>query len=344
LVLVQVFLAGLPAIESIALARLLIASIYFFSAVSKLDRSFIDAGGGLIVERLLHSLGLVDRVSVDHRTLLAGIVAAGELLIAVGLCWRRSRKFAWPASMAMHVLLLISLGPWGAQSKPAVLLWNLYFVLQNLVLFGLAGELAAPDSAAGWHWRLPRQWSFKTREESTGGQAASGTQQFGLAGRSRWMVRAIAAFAILFPLTEPFGLCDVWPGWAVYATGPERMRVLIREGDRDRLPMAAQAYVQSPRFDDNLCLVRIDRWSLDTCNAPLYPQNRFRLGVALAIADRAELRESIVVEIDCPADRFTGKRTSLRLEGRSEIVAELQRYWLNGFPDQRGNQPIRRHP
>ena len=55
-VVVQIVLAGLPAGEAIALTRLLIASIYFFSALSKFDRSFIDSGGGHIVEGLLRLL------------------------------------------------------------------------------------------------------------------------------------------------------------------------------------------------------------------------------------------------------------------------------------------------
>jgi len=85
LLLVQILLAGLPAGEAIGLTRLLIASIYFFSALSKLDRSFIDSGAGLIVEGLLACLRLADRVGADRRTLLAGLVAAAEILIAVGL-------------------------------------------------------------------------------------------------------------------------------------------------------------------------------------------------------------------------------------------------------------------
>jgi hypothetical protein len=320
LVLMQIVLAAPPAVEALALTRLFVASIYFFSALSKLDRSFIDAGGGLIVEGLLNCLGLVDRVGTDRRMLIAAIVAAGELSIAAGLCWRRSRKFAWPASIALHGLLLAALGPWGAQSKPAVLLWNVYFVLQNSVLFGLAGERPIIPTAGV----LP----------ATGSQslAVAATHRFAPVGGLRWLVRGIATFAILFPLTEPIGLCDVWPAWAVYATGPERLRVLIAEADRDQLPAAARKYVQPPRYEDGLCLVRIDRWSLDLCKAPLYPQNRFRLGVALAIADRAALGDRILVELDSAANRFTGERTSRQLKGRAAIVAELERYWLNGFP------------
>jgi hypothetical protein len=318
LVLLEIVLSSLSALEAIAVARLLTASIYFFSAASKLDRSFLSSGGGQIVDGLLLCFGLGDRIGADERTLLAGFLATAELLVALGLCWRRSRKFAWPASIAIHVLLLAALGPWGAQNKPGVLLWNVYFILQNLILFGVAGELPAVTEAIA---------------------PSSGVQRT-LAERATYLqcgVRGLTLLAILFPLTEPLGICDVWPAWAVYATRPERLRVFIREADRDRLPSALRASVQAPRFEDGLCLVRIDRWSLDACGAPIYPQNRFRLGVALAIADRAALGEDIIVELDAPADRFTGARSSSQLKGRSAIAAELERYWLNGFPRERGN-------
>jgi hypothetical protein len=314
LVVLQIVLAALPASEAISLARMFVISIYLFSALSKLDRSFFDAGGGQIVEGLLRCLGLADRVNVDARTLLAGGVAAAELLVAVGLFWRRSRKLGWPASIVMHLLLLAALGPWGENSQPGVLLWNVYFILQNVILFGLAGELRTADSAA--------------RVFSTDGS------------RSEWPRRAVCclvAFVILFPLTEPFGLCDVWPAWAVYATEPERLRVFVNAADRDHLPPSIGRYLQEPRFEDDLCLVRIDRWSLDACRAPLYPQNRFRLGVALAIADKGALGDRILVELDGAANRFTGERTSRQLKGRAAIVSELDGYWLNGFPRKNGN-------
>ncbi len=337
LVVLEILLTGVSAAESIALARMLVASIYFFSAVSKLDRSFFDAGGGQIVDGLVRCFGLAGALGDDNRILFRGLVVS-EMLVAVGLCWRRSRKLAWPASIVMHVLLIAALSPWGTQSKPAVLLWNLYFIVQNLILFGVAGEPLASSLENRLLGAMPTGFGGHA------GHAKDMPTQGRGHGTLRWVVRGLAVFVILFPLTQPFGLCDVWPAWAVYATGPERLRIFVGPNDRDKFPESIRAHVQSPRFEDELCLVRIDRWSLDTCNAPLYPQNRFRLGVALAIADRSGLDKSIVVEIDGPADRFTGKRTSRRLQGRAPIVAELERYWLNGFPDERGHQPPPDHP
>ena len=213
----------------------------------------------------------------------------------------------------MHSLLIAALGPWGAGHKAGVLLWNVSFIIQNIVLFGMAG---ANDKATV---AVPIA-------------AGSETQRSWIGSVLRGAVRATVAIAILFPLTQPFGLCDTWPAWAVYATGPERVRVFVAEIDREHLSAGVRPYLEPPRFRDGRCLVRIDRWSLDATQAPIYPQNRFKLGVALDLAVRGRLKEPILVEVDGSANRWTGTCESRELIGADEISAELARDWLNGFP------------
>ncbi len=321
LALLALVLAVLPASEAIAWSRLLVVSIYFYSALSKLDWTFIESGGGQIVEGLSQCLKLnVGRSALPER-ILAGALAGGELLVAAGLCWRKTRRVALIASLAMHALLLAALGPWGVRQKPAVLLWNFYFIVQNILLFGMAGD---PSQAT-------------TSDRPLDSSLASS------AGRSgRLVVRGLVVLAAVFPLSEPFGICDVWPAWAVYATGPERLRVYIDPTDIGRVAAAVGPYVDVPRYIDGRCLVRIDRWSLDATQAPLYPQNRFRLGIALAIAQAAGLQKSIHVEIEGPANRWNGKRSSRTLTGSAEVAAELNRDWFNGFPRQFADENLRK--
>lgn len=312
--LLTLVLSALPPQEAIVWARLLVISIYVYSALSKLDWTFIESGGGQIVDGLLTFLRLTgDRVSFGQRRVLAGSLAAGELLVGFGLAWRRSRKLALAASVMMHSLLIAALGPFGAGHKPGVLLWNVTFIIQNIVLFGIAG---ANDKGT------------QVMPIAAGSEA-----QRSLVGSVlRSAVRVMVAFAILFPLTQPFGLCDTWPAWAVYATGPERVRVFVAEIDREHLPAVVRPYLEPPRFRDGRCLVRIDRWSLDATQAPIYPQNRFKLGVTLDLAARGRLKEPILVEVDGPANRWTGKRDSRELVGADAISAELARDWINGLP------------
>jgi hypothetical protein len=306
-------LAVLPPREAIGWARLLVASIYFYSALSKLDWTFVESGGGQIVDGLLTFLHIGREHLGSSQQIVAGSLAVGEFLVGLGLCWRRWRRTALIGSIIMHGLLLAALGPWGAGHKPGVLLWNVFFIVQNVILFGVAGESSQPVENG-----FDRLGKLEIRSK---------------AGRlSRFAVRGLVAFVVLFPLTEPFGVCDIWPAWAVYATGPERLRVYVDATDRSPLPPDVQKYVEGPRFQDGRYLVRIDRWSLDATRAPVYPQNRFRLGVALALAQAAGLDESIRVEIDGQANRWSGRRSSRTVTGAAAISAELDRDWLNGDP------------
>ena len=61
--LLALVLAVLPAGEGIAWARLLTASIYFYSALSKLDHTFLESAGGQIVAGLLTFLHAGDQLS-----------------------------------------------------------------------------------------------------------------------------------------------------------------------------------------------------------------------------------------------------------------------------------------
>jgi hypothetical protein len=309
--LLTVILAALPAREAVGWGRMLVVSIYVYSALSKLDWTFIQSGGGQVVAGLFTFLRVPDTAfSPTSRSLLAAALPGGELLVAMGLLGPRSRQIALWASIGMHGLLMAALGPWGAQQRAGVLLWNVYFALQNIVLFGRLRTRDVPHETSefssatlAWPVRFPRR-----------------------------IVRTLLLGVLVFPLTEPFGICDVWPAWAIYAAAPERLRVYVDEAQRNALQKALRTYVGTPRFQDGWCLVRIDRWSLDATGTPLYPQNRYRLGIAMAVAQAADLDESLHLEIDGPADRWTGRRTSRTLTGRAQLVPELRRFWLNGFP------------
>src|SRR5690606_29386070 len=69
------------------------------------------------------------------RLAAAGLFPVGELLTAAGLVFRRTRVAAIILAFVMHGGLLALLGPWGLDHRPGVLLWNVYFLLQAVILF-----------------------------------------------------------------------------------------------------------------------------------------------------------------------------------------------------------------
>ena len=91
----------------------------------------------------------------------------------------------------------------------------------------------------------------------------------------------------------------------------------------------------SPLWRDDRCQLRVDRWSLHAVDAPIYPQNRFQIGVALALAEAYELDDHMLVIVESAADRFTGKRSSQTLDGVAPLKNKAEQDWLNAVPRNR---------
>jgi hypothetical protein len=178
-----------------------------------------------------------------------------------------------------------------------VLLWNGYFLVQNLLLFA--------DSPVDDRFQLP----------SVGGRMAGG----------------VVWAALLLPLLEPLGWFDAWPAWSVYAPSSQRVVVLVHRRALERL--GALARFAETDAEDSWVRLRIDRWSLEALGVPLYPQSRFQLGVAEAVGRAGQLDTWIRAVEFGRAGRLTGQRQQRNFSGLSEIRAASNRFWLNGQPD-----------
>lgn len=301
--LICIALLMLPKRTAVTWVRLLLISLYVHSAISKLDYSFLHAHGPELCNAAIGFLGLsFDRLGDSTQAWIALTLPLGELAIAITLWTRRFRLIGLWLSIAMHTVLLVALGPLGLNHKPAVLLWNAQFLLQNWLLFReRASEVEQPDG--------------ESNPQSIPGRCLSACGV------------GVLFAAIILPLLEPFGYFDHWPGWALYVSRPERVTVSVHVLSRDKLPEPIRRQTDPPR--QLWCEIHLDRWSLETLNAPIYPQGRYRLAVALAIAEDAELGEAIRITIESPANRFTGKRIRREIRGVKNLRKELRKFTIN---------------
>jgi hypothetical protein len=187
-----------------------------------------------------------------------------------------------------------------------VLLWNVYFIGQTLIL--------SPRLVEGRHVGEPA------------GEPA------GVANRV--LSAAILTAAVGLPFLEPWGRWDVWPSWAVYATAPPQVRFEIRGDAAARLPESLRRFVGSSPDDAGADerawhAFRIDRWSLDSVAAPIYPQARFQTAVGLAVARRYGLDDGIRAVALGRADRRTGRRRREVVTGQAAIERWASRFILN---------------
>lgn len=233
-------------LTAIQCCRWLALSIYFWSAISKLDSDFFHQQGPALIGGLKQAIGI--RVSTNPGTgkfdvwLSVGL-AVGELLIAIALARPGFRRIGLWAATVMHLILMAALGPRGLNHSWGVLLWNVYFIGQDWILFRQRFDPRTPAETTS----SSRELLLKPR----------------LGVGDRIAACLIGAMA-LWPAVEPLGRCDHWLAWAVYSPRSDRCRVLE---------------LQNPA--GNLVEVNLGRESLNLLNVPIYPQLRFQVGVEL---------------------------------------------------------------
>ena len=328
-------LATAPAGRAFMLIRLLTIGIYFWSAISKFDATFLATTGPDLLRGLWHTLALDPHLLDGNAAArLAWGLPLGELAVACLLAIRWTRRFGLLASIVMHGLLLVVLGPWGLDHQPGVLLWNLYLIGQNLLLFGPRSE---PAAGGDRHWPA----FFISRNALASGSSRNCRKPWASAhrlmrrgarlmnNRGRGLIEIAVALALLLPILEPFGWFDHWPAWAVYAPGAERVTLLVDSAAAERLPESIQAHLGPPQWPHGRQVVRTDLWSLRAVSAPIYPQGRFRAAVALAIIEKYQLDVAATLIVASRADRLTGQRTVRTFHGAEAITRHAASYWVN---------------
>ena len=111
--------------------QLIIAGIFFFSGISKLNSSFIhDSWQNLILHRWL---GIGDFGITVVR--LGYALPLIELSAAICLLINRTRKAAVLVLIFMHIIILLMLGPLGLNINAVIWSWNLLMPLLLISLF-----------------------------------------------------------------------------------------------------------------------------------------------------------------------------------------------------------------
>ena len=333
LAVVSFLLAMSRADHGFRLLRVFTASVYVFSAVSKLDFTFVNSFGQTLAGGLFDAVWLsFGRLSDSSKWLTAAALPVGELLVAVGLISRRLRRFAVLAAAVMHTALILALSPLGLNHSYAVLIWNVYCALVVVLAFWPQRHLTEP--LPDW---VPTQDDTSlsdTAEDTSLPRPARASASSRLRDILRFPVGLAIAIVSALPVLElePFEIYDHWPAWALYSTRHERINVFVHTTVVDQLPEHIREHVEPPAPLQHWCRVRIDRWSVDEVDGPIYPEDRFQIGVALAIAEHCKPEHLVQVQIDGPANRLTGERETKTLEGHERILEHARSFRLNAEP------------
>ncbi len=285
-------------------------SIYFYSALSKFDREFLDSIGHTFAATAFGGLFSWDRsgyppgpspfYSMNYALMWAYPV--GELGVALLLAIPVSRKGGMWAAIAMHGLLLQILGPFGLNHSYGVLIWNVLFVIQDVMLFSPHGSLFRGPLISSPLGTVKRPWGWKNL-----------------------LSQVLIGWMMLWPASYRSGFCDAWLAWALYVTPSPKGTVDVGVLTMERQQELRSAGIIGTDFD--LFGSVSGPWSLRTLHAPAYPNLRCDVAAALDIAEHFDTdyvrlmvrsRQSDTIEID--------------MQSAHEIHAYARRFWFNAYP------------
>jgi hypothetical protein len=303
--------------------RVIVVSIYLYSAVGKLDASFAQTTGQELLSGILSVLHISPQsLSSTDRTVAALCLPLIELSIGVWLAWsyrgrqardhvgRHSRIVRLLPGMAacLFHLCLSGLLLWQLQHSWGVVLWNLQFAVQAVLLFCLP-------------W-----FKFSSRDTSVARDAEAARPIADI------VLKSFLALTLVMPLLERQGYWDHWPSWALYAPHSSRCDLVIAPYDLEELPVELQELISQSSTGSEPVYVPIGQWSLRSLGAPIYPQARFQLGVARYLIEKLGNRISTRIDLLSAAERFTQERKSKILLERDQIQRACNQFWLNTQP------------
>lgn len=291
--------------------RWLVIGIYFWSAVSKLDYTFFHEQGPALLGGLKQAIGLRGMPNRWTEALdIAGSVGIvlGELGVAVLLAWPRARWLGLWTATIMHVTLLAALGPFGLNHSLGVLLWNVFFIAQNWLLFREAAASHLPSSDTDFV------------------QVRSWLRDLVIwpSSRPNRLALGVITAAMTWPVLEPFGYCDHWQAWAVYSARAENCFFKLKDTRGVDARDIAHRFFYS--------WLDMGNWSLRALGVPMNPQARIQIGVAIAFCDRFDMNEPEMFR-GAVANRWTGEHhRATTLNGVEEIDAESECFIWNARP------------
>ncbi|PQO41822.1 hypothetical protein C5Y96_00160 [Blastopirellula marina] len=291
-----------PARNARQLTMWITLSIYFYSALSKLNPSFANELGSDFLVTISSIVGafLSPDQLASWKWLALGFPLF-ELLAFLFLLLPRTRKLGVVAACIMHVGLIVVLGPLGLSHSWGVLLWNVFFFTQAILLFGFTQSNKETETAPAISTRLR-------------------------------IAQAICGLVILFPTLEIIGLGDPWPAWGLYASHVGRTHLFLSRHAVEHLPRSLRSYVDTESSDDLFVPVHLEQWSLEATGAPIYPGQRFSLAAARAFINQTDTASAARVVIESPAGRLQDDREADTFSGDKIAMEADRRFWLNTKP------------
>ena len=254
--------------------RAVAISVYLYSGLGKLDAQFAHTVGQDFLAAI--TFGVSGRWPSSVAVAAALALPIGECIAALCLMVP-PRWIAWPRRVgaifviAIHLSLIVLLGPWSLDHSTGVLLWNAALIGQASILF------FKPD-----HDRPPSATRYPVALAIT------------------WVV-------LIGPLFERSGYWDHWLAWSLYAPHTSRVEVQVSASAMTDDSLMVRFADDDPD-GDRWHTVDLSAMSLQTIGVPVYPQASYQGRLVDQLIDRDGLQRKTRRIVLGPADRWTGQR------------------------------------
>lgn len=245
--------------QTIGLAQIVIAALYFWSGLQKLNFSFSH-------ETLPLLLAPLEKIfpSLQPPFVFPGIaLALIETLIGCGLFFRKTRNWSVFSAALMHLMiagLLIA-----NAYNSIVWIWNAVLIPAVFIAF----------------WQSEVTFRLTIRAASNWKTKAA---------------KAIVAASVLLPVLSFFGCWDVFLSGALYSGNVEIGVVRVNEDLFEKLPPKARETVfQTKASGEKILPLR--EWALNELNVPAYPEHRVFRATARRVCELASDKTQIELVI-----------------------------------------------
>lgn len=227
---------------ALGLLQMIVVMVYLWGGIHKCHIGFINVWNESLAKPLLEGL--------ENESLISVIKGAGylvppvEILIGIGLVFKRTRFVAIAAALGTHVIILILLGPVkGYVSNSVVWPWNLVMMALVVVLFYKVEQV-----------------SFFTFRKT----------RMAIAGYCLWVLMVFA------PVLFYADLLDRYLSFNLYTGRQARLVVFVKEAEIPRLPMEWIDFYSNSK-NKGYKVLNLSKWSRSELNVPMLTEPRILL-------------------------------------------------------------------
>ena len=226
--------------------RIIVASIFFFSGLQKVNPDFITVVFPWMVEPLTSLLPSA-QTGIES---LGVLIPFMEMAIGIGLFLPKLRKAAvvFAALMAGSILLLI--GPLGHGWNSVVWPWNIVMPLSTAILF--------------WHTK--------------------NTTLSDVVKVNGFLLHKIVIVVFIFlPILSFYNRWDSYLSWTLYSGNAAKAVITFDELSAKAMPESIYKYIEQRPESQQLSVLQ---WSMGELNVPPYPESRVFKAVAANICEK----------------------------------------------------------